>query len=146
MNKEVNYEISKLLKDKGFKGSTHANWWILHKDHHENYKKRLPVDESKVFFAKNSYDLDLKIQIDEEREHNVFHVLSAPTISEVVMWLYEEHGIWTVVNVNIMGSWYFEHFDLKEKRNAEFKPTDTHYDSPTEAYEAAIEYTLKNLL
>jgi hypothetical protein len=35
---------------------------------------------------------------------------------------------------------------LKEKRNAEFKPTDTHYDSPTEAYEAAIEYTLKNLL
>jgi hypothetical protein len=146
MNTEVNYEISKLLKDKGFKGSTHANWWILHKDHHENYKKRLPVDESKVFFAKNSYDLDLKIQIDEEREHNVFHVLSAPTISEVVMWLYEEHGIWTVVNVNIMGSWYFEHFDLKEKRNAEFKPTDTHYDSPTEAYEAAIEYTLKNLL
>ena len=146
MNTEVNYEISKLLKDKGFKGSTHANWWILHKDHHENYKKRLPVDESKVFFAKNSYDLDLKIQIDEEREHNVFHVLSAPTISEVVMWLYEEHGIWTVVNVNIMGSWYFEHFNLKEKRNAEFKPTDTHYDSPTEAYEAAIEYTLKNLL
>jgi hypothetical protein len=146
MNTEVNYEISKLLKDKGFKGSTHANWWILYKDHHENYKKRLPVDESKVFFAKNSYDLDLKIQIDEEREHNVFHVLSAPTISEVVMWLYEEHGIWTVVNVNIMGSWYFEHFDLKEKRNAEFKPTDTHYDSPTEAYEAAIEYTLKNLL
>ena len=146
MNTKVNYEISKLLKDKGFKGSTHANWWILHKDHHENYKKRLPVDESKVFFAKNSYDLDLKIQIDEEREHNVFHVLSAPTISEVVMWLYEEHGIWTVVNVNIMGSWYFEHFNLKEKRNAEFKPTDTHYDSPTEAYEAAIEYTLKNLL
>ena len=146
MNTEVNYEIAKLLKDKGFKGSTHANWWILQKDHHENYKKRLPVDESKVFFAKNSYDLDLKIQIDEEREHNVFHVLSAPTISEVVMWLYEEHGIWTVVNVNIMGSWYFEHFDLKEKRNAEFKPTDTHYDSPTEAYEAAIEYTLKNLL
>ena len=146
MNTEVNYEISKLLKDKGFKGSTHANWWILHKDHHENYKKRLPVDESKVFFAKNSYDLDLKIQIDEEREHNVFHVLSAPTISEVVMWLYEEHGIWTVVNVNIMGSWYFEHFDLKKKRNAEFKPTDTHYNSPTEAYEAAIEYTLNNLI
>ena len=146
MNTEVNYEISKLLKDKGFKGSTHANWWILYKDHHENYKKRLPVDESKVFFAKNSYDLDLKIQIDEEREHNVFHVLSAPTIAEVVMWLYEEHEIWTVVNVNIMESWYFEHFDLKEKRNAEFKPTDTHYDSPTEAYEAAIEYTLKNLL
>jgi hypothetical protein len=74
------------------------------------------------------------------------HLMSAPTIAEVVMWLYEKHGIWTVVNVNIMGSWYFEHFDLKEKRNAEFKPTDTHYNSPTEAYEAAIEYTLNNLI
>ena len=74
------------------------------------------------------------------------HGVLLSTISDVVMWLYEKHGIWTVVNVNIMGSWYFEHFDLKEKRNAEFKPTDTHYDSPTEAYEAAIEYTLKNLL
>ena len=70
----------------------------------------------------------------------------APTIVEVVVWLYEKHGILTVVNVNIMGSWYFEHFDLKEKRNAQFKPTDTHYDSPTEAYEAAIIYTLKNLI
>ena len=68
------------------------------------------------------------------------------TIADVVMWLYERHGIWTVVNVNIMGSWYFENFDLKEKRNAQFKPTDTHYDSPTEAYEAAIIYTLKNLI
>jgi hypothetical protein len=45
-----------------------------------------------------------------------------------------------------MGSWYFEHFDLKKKRNAEFKPTDTHYNSPTEAHEAAIEYTLNNLI
>ncbi len=70
----------------------------------------------------------------------------APTIAEVVMWLYEKHGIWTVVNVNIIGSWYFENFDLKEKRNAQFKPTDTHYNSPTEAYEAAILYTLKNLI
>ena len=70
----------------------------------------------------------------------------SPTIAEVVMWLYEKHGIWTVVNVNIMGSWYFEHFDLKEKRNAQFKPTDTHYNSPTEAYSQAIEYTLKNLI
>jgi hypothetical protein len=62
------------------------------------------------------------------------------------MWLCEEYGIWTVVNVNIMGSWYFEHFDLKEKRNAQFKPTDTHYDSLTEAYEAAITYCLNNLI
>lgn len=51
-----------------------------------------------------------------------------------------------VNKIFIMGSWYFEHFDLKEKRNAQFEPTDTHYDSPTEAYEAAITYCLNNLL
>ena len=70
----------------------------------------------------------------------------SPTIAEVVMWLYEKHRIWTVVNVNIIGSWYFEHFDLKEKRNTQFKPIDTQYDSLTEAYKAAIEYTLNNLI
>lgn len=139
MNTEVNYEISKLLKDKGFKGSTHANWWILYKDHHENYKKRLPVDESKVFFAKNSYDLDLKIQIDEEREHNVFHVLSAPTISEVVMWLYEEHGIWIEVRKSYLSD------DFVPVIKAPRVELDR-YKSPIEAYEAAIEYTLKNFL
>ena len=141
MNTEVNYEISKLLKDKGFKGSTHANWWILHKDHHENYKKRLPVDESKVFFAKNSYDLDLKIQIDEEREHNVFHVLSAPTIAEVVMWLYEKHGIW-IYALRIDQKEFYWSIDTDKK---EFTSGEN-FKTPTKAYEAAIEYTLKNLL
>ena len=159
MNTEVNYEISKLLKDKGFKGSTHANWWILYKDHHENYKKRLPVDESKVFFAKNSYDLDLKIQIDEEREHNVFHVLSAPTIAEVVMWLYKKHGIWISVSpvfefndgrkdyLTLQGYQYYITVITDNKYNQEKTHADRGYkNTPTEAYEAAIEYTLKNLL
>lgn len=142
MNTEVNYEIAKLLKDKGFKGSTHANWWILQKDHHENYKKRLPVDESKVFFTKNSYDLDLKIQIDEEREHNVFHVLSAPAIAEVVMWLYENHGIWISTLPYYKGK--FKYVIINESnRSGRERPG---FNSPTEAYEAAIKHTLENLI
>jgi|APGre2960657373_1045057.scaffolds.fasta_scaffold76840_3 hypothetical protein len=146
MNTEVNYEIAKLLKDKGFKGSTHANWWILQKDHHENYKKRLPVDESKVFFAKNSYDLDLKIQIDEEREHNVFHVLSAPAIAEVVMWLYEKHGIWIqVISKNTSTQMSFK-YEIKRYEWDGCITDDNLYNSPTEANESGIKHVLENLI
>jgi len=119
MNTRVSFEIAKLLKEKGF-------------------------DIPQLFVY---IDGDISWKVDNTRCRNQIEgEYAAPTIAEVVMWLYEKHGIWTVVNVNIMGSWYFEHFDLKEKRNAQFKPTDTHYDSPTEAYEAAIIYTLKNLI
>lgn len=119
MNTPVSFEIAKLLKEKGFDLPCR----LLYKSEEE-------LQEGSVV----DYDW------------NRFASYSAPTIAEVVMWLYEKHGIWTVVNVNIMGSWYFEHFDLKEKRNAQFKPTDKHYDSPTETYSQAIEYTLKNLI
>jgi hypothetical protein len=120
MNTPVKFEIAKLLKEKGFNEPT-LDWY------HRDTKK---FNTNDLMFSMNRLSDNY----------------SAPTIAEVVMWLYEKYGIWTVVNVNIMGSWYFEHFDLKEKRNAQFEPTDTHYDSLTEAYEAAIEYTLNNLL
>ena len=125
MNTPVSFELSKLLKEKGFDEPcrfVHDTW--------DNIKDWLEGGDGE---HRNSH-----------KNGSVYY--SAPTIAEVVMWLYEKHGLWIVVNVNIMGSWYFEHFDLKEKRNAQFKPTDTHYDSPTEAYRAAIIYTLKNLI
>lgn len=123
MNTPVNFEISKVLKEKGFNNIECDGYYHVCDGYTKGYA--------------HCYS-----DVNTQREDAIL----APTIADVVMWLYEKHGIWTVVNVNIMGSWYFEHFDLKEKRNAQFKPTDTHYDSPTEAYEAAIIYTLKNLI
>ena len=128
MKTPVSFEIAKLLKEKGFD----IPCW--------SYYSSLNLYTFELGDWNNHTIGDTSMH---KRNAGYY---SAPTIAEVVMWLYEEHGIWTVVNVNIMGSWYFEHFDLKEKRNAEFKPTDTHYDSPTEAYEAAITYTLNNLI
>ena len=153
MNTPVSFPIAKLLKEKGFDESTESNWWILAKDHSENYNKKLPVDESKIFFTKNSYELELKTQIDENTEHNVYHVLKAPTIADVVMWLYEKHGIWIVVNPhkgeNDLGKPFME-FDPEVwsfTNECVFHNTGLlYYNSPTEAYEAAIEYTLKNLI
>lgn len=122
MNTPVSFEIAKLLKEKGF-------------------------NEPCKLFVEDGDEGPLPFNCGNTIHRNSLHpYYSAPTITEVVMWLYEKHRIWTVVNVNIMGSWYFEHFDLKEKRNAQFKPTDTQYDSPTEAYSQAIEFTLKNLI
>lgn len=69
---------------------------------------------------------------------------SYPTITEVVMWLYEKHGIWIGVQPNepyVDDDWCFTIFkDLKNNNSLEG------YNSPTEAYEVAIEYTLKNLI
>ena len=62
------------------------------------------------------------------------------TITEVIMWLYEKHGIWISVLQHTKNSEgkYFEAFVNSM--------TFSGYNSPTEAYEVAIEYTLKNLI
>lgn len=56
------------------------------------------------------------------------------TIAEIVMWLYEKHDIWISVN-SIDDSTIFRHC---------FSNID--FNSPTEAYEVAIVYTLNNLI
>ena len=61
-------------------------------------------------------------------------------IMQVIMWLYEKHGIWISVLQHTKNSEgkYFEAFVNSM--------TFSGYNSPTEAYEVAIEYTLKNLI
>ena len=159
MNKPVNLEIAKILKEKGFKESTEANWWILTKDHSDNYMNRLPVDESKIFFAKDSCELESKIQIDENTEHDVFHFLRAPTIADVVMWLYEKHGIWIGVELTDNTREFYFQPTIWTSKDREYHDEDMidqaisickwkewRFNSPTEAYEAAIKHTLENLI
>ena len=70
--------------------------------------------------------------------------LNIPTIAEVVMWLYEKHEIWISVDPeNDKDTWF--HTISYNKSETIFGNYNT-YNSPTEAYEAAIEYTLNNLL
>lgn len=156
MNNTVTYSLAKLLEEKGFDKHTQANWWILAKDHSENYRKNLLVDESKIFFAKDSYELELKTRIDEETEHNVYHVLGVPTIADVVMWLYEKHGIWISVHEEGCKGYIGFDFNIVFLGNHEkniigqeilYKNLgETVFNSPTEAYQAAILYTLNNLI
>ena len=142
MNTPVKFEIAKLLKEKEFNENC-SDYYTQTGNLNSDGWGDIIYEQG---FGSGEPDRMLRFNYSDFNKNQKETCFLCPTIAEVVMWLYEKHGVWTVVNVNIMGSWYFEHFDLKEKRNAQFKPTDTHYDSPTEAYEAAIKYTLNNLI
>ena len=126
MNTPVSFELAKLLKEKGFKSESKAFYdgsgELLHYNHSNNVMQRFRYE--------------------------------APTISEVVMWLYEKHGIWIEVrhiktfNVNRFHVIIWDYKDTSDYMTIHCDNGVGYevWDSPTEAYEAAIEYTLKNLL
>lgn len=114
MNTYVSFELAKLLKEKGFDKPTSKYFKY---DGKECENKPLDWNEDVGFF-------------------------SAPTISEVAMWLYEKHGVWVeVLETDLFNKFFYQ---MKRKDNTRLKNGD--YNSPTEAYEAAIEYCLKNLI
>lgn len=117
MNELVNFEIAKLLKEKGFDGKT--------------------------LMIYNTYG---------ELSNVHFSVLySAPTIAEVVMWLYEKHGVWIKIGLYVhLGNVSKFQFTIETQKhksiNSIVQLNTNPYKSPTEAYSSAIEYTLNNLL
>ena len=126
MDTRINFEIAKLLKEKGF---------------------NIP----QLYFY---IDGDISWKVDNTRCRNQIEgEYAAPTISEVVMWLYEKHGIWIVVNPhkgkNNLGEFFME-FDPEVwsfTNECVFHNTELlYFNSPTEAYEAAIKYCLTNLI
>lgn len=64
-------------------------------------------------------------------------------IMQVIMWLYKKHGVWICV-ATIPFEKHFM-FEYSIHNRSECLTQDGVFDSPTEAYEAAIKYTLKNL-
>lgn len=123
MNTNVNFETAKLLKEKGFDKKTNLIY---------NTEGELSNIHFWVF-------------------------CSAPTIAEVVMWLYEKHGIWVIVDCDCYGElWYArlsvaskENWDDLDKRHeiiSAVRKFPNEHKLPTEAYEAAITYTLNKLI
>jgi len=122
MNTPVNFEIAKLLKEKEFDVKTT-----------DSYVDTTPFSENENDFVEYFFK-----QNHNEKEHRV----SAPTIAEVVMWLYEKHGIWIYIKQGYKWEWYIE----TVANHPELKYYDGLEDSPTEAYESAIKHTLENLI
>lgn len=117
MTTTVNFEIAKLLKEKGFE------------------------QESDTYYTTNGelkYDFDYPA-LQPSKPYGYY---DAPTIAEIVMWLYENHKFWIVAFPIEDGFWAFDVFDSK----SECIKSGMEFNSPTEAYETAIEYTLENLI
>ena len=142
MNTPVSFELAKLLKEKGFDIPTQRYYehaLTSKKDSETNdYTgsfgwKKGETNLSSGYF-KNNYGM-------ADLSDKNWYMCSAPTIAEVVMWLYEKHGIWIFV-FRYSKEWQWKVDD--ENSTLEFSRKG--FNSPTEAYEAAINHTLNNLI
>ena len=123
MNTPVNFELAKLLKEKGWDKPTDSRWfydteYFTYRFSSEGATKWTPKEE-------NSYP--------------------APTIAEVVMWLYEKHQIYVFADPVYDFSSWTPRIYKKGSNNDLFKGVYEYSDMNT-AYEAAIEYTLTKIL
>lgn len=133
MNTPVNFEFAKLLKEKGFdKYGYLQDVWLGNKYEWRGKGKNKKSVEIPVFGLGSTSVL--------------------PTIGDVVMWLYEKHSLWILILPTVTGYFAYKIVDvqLNPEKPIERPPYNNvsanDYNSPTEAYKAAIEYTLKNLI
>ena len=126
MTTSITFELAKLLKEKGFEERTKS-------------------------YTEDGKLVTVSLTIRRFNPEKIYY--PSPTITEVVMWLHEKHGIWVVVNPhkgkNNLGEPIME-FDPEVWSFTDecvFHNTGLlYFNSPTEAYLAAIEYTLNNLI
>ena len=87
-------------------------------------------------------------------------------MKEIIMWLFEKHGIWVTVNICIIGSdeWEYEYkitylpskFKNEKRRSIHLVTINSFkegigsyvgsWQTPTEAYTEAVNYCLTNLI
>jgi len=140
MNTHVKFEIAKLLKEKGFDNTTlrfytKPNTKMFGIDEHGRY---YPMKNKAKSLWTMGNAAALKIE----------NVYQAPTIAEVVMWLYEKHGVWVDVSLNQFSKptdlqWMYS---IVFTQRCTYSHSPKSYNSPTEAYEAAILHVLNNLI
>lgn len=123
MNKIVSFEIANLLEE-----------------------KNIIIPSKKVYdngILKNKPSLGLSTLSDYGNRF-----VTAPTITDVVMWLYDKHGFWIYTKpiLDNDGEWIFKGY-VKNLNNFKSKEHQTKLlQKPNESYESAIEYCLKNLI
>jgi hypothetical protein len=120
MNTTIDFSTAKLLKEKGFDNES---------AHYYNEKGEM------------LFDVDYPSL--HPTKPNVYY--DNPTIAEVVMWLYEKHGIWVWVEKQYNPIYFRPVVDCISP-NSKTHRLALYLHTPTEAYTAAIEYTLKHLI
>jgi hypothetical protein len=122
MNTTVSFELAKLLKEKGF----------------DRMCKH-------IYAYGNTTTIDNLAWIDNSNDRGYY---SAPTIVEVVMWLYEKHGVWVNPHFDdgVLCFYYVINTSTVRKHANRINSLPARFKSPTEAYTSAIEYVLNNLI
>ena len=139
MNTPVKFTIANLLKDKGFKQKECPSYLLVDFSQTNTFKtnpENIGIGDLIGYYVPNK-------------------TVNAPTITEVVMWIYEKLGIWITVDwmtrIKPYNSGFISHLRGARKRlnydnytviNNTKHPGYEVFDSPAEAYEAAIEYCL----
>ena len=136
MNTPILFELAKLLKEKGF--DVPVRTYRLEGKYpdfvHEGFEDDYWGDNKVVNWNKDVIGI---------KPFKGF--VSAPTIAEVLMWLYEKHGVWiTVCVIGVDGFGYWLHDKGRKRLNPDNQ--GGYWLSPTEAYKAAIEYCLTKLI
>jgi hypothetical protein len=139
MNTPVSYPIAKLLEEKGFEVKVRPIYYFDKSIHTGSYM----YNTNGVLELCTMPEVGLK---------NGW--IDSPTIADVVMWLYEKHGIWIYTYLlGIVSSCYviqkIQKTNPKEPMVQLIKDSITYdelFNSPTEAYEAAFEYALNKLI
>lgn len=121
MTTPVSFSIAKLLKEKGF-----------------------DVEDRKRYQMYGSQSIPQLERYSEVRWNLYKDYYLAPTIADVIMWLYEKHGIW----ISVQRDWDIGQclgFEAIIDDNSGIINTPT-FNTPTEAYEAAIKFCLTKLV
>lgn len=118
MNTPITFEIAKALKEKGFDD----------------------VDCGGYYDVCDGYKLGYAFCYSDVHKQSENAIL-APTIAEVVMWLYEKYGIYIWISQEYSNDFSYSFRD----KNGLTPPTGV-FKSPTEAYLSAITHTLNNIL
>ena len=136
----VDFDTAKLLEEKGFDLPV-VNFYNEQKALHQVYNMSVPENMN-------------RIKTSEWYKHNVMY--SAPTIAQVVMWLYDRHEVWIEVSLTDNSRHYYFDYTIITSKDRDYNDEDCFdsakrfydddkHNKPTEAYVEAIKYCLKKL-
>lgn len=160
MNTPVSFDLAKLLKEKGWQIPTLYYYFEDGVLIQNTIKDTVGMDYGSEFevefseFTENWNDNFLTRKNGDRcfgcsKSQGYFETFSAPSISEVVMWLYEKNGIWVhaMKSFNdftpyIQCDWNYR----KDSITGVLEFMQKRFNSPTETYEAALEYCITKII
>lgn len=150
MNTSISFKLAKLLKEKNI---------VVKSDRKYNHFLNKEGEEITDQFIYDFYNGHVPSTIDIAKSIFAMSTIPAPIISEVVMWLYEIHGIWIGVELTDNTREFYFQPTIWTSKDREYHDEDIidqaksicnwkewRFNSPIEAYEAAIEHNLNKLI